>query len=182
MILSSLTVGMVKVFGCRQACENRPCTNRRGGGDGLWDFGFCPAVKYRAQIATLWRTSAFERQRGGLERPPWAQNRPWRSKASSPLSTQCSRASSGTRMSHRGRKRRVPAATGRGRFEHRSDGGGCGVACATWMALCTGSALALPPGRSSWHPVSLTLSAIRQARTAASGSCAPKQVPPADIR
>jgi hypothetical protein len=45
MILFSLTVGMVKVFGCRQACGNRPCTNRRSGGDGLWDFGFCPAVK-----------------------------------------------------------------------------------------------------------------------------------------
>ena len=47
-----------------------------------------------------------------------------------------------------------------------------GLACATWMALCTGSALALPPG-----PAALIPRAIRQARTAASGSCAPKQVP-----
>jgi hypothetical protein len=29
---------MVKVFGCRQAYENRPCTNPRGCGDGLWGF------------------------------------------------------------------------------------------------------------------------------------------------
>jgi hypothetical protein len=30
--------GMVKVFGCRQAYENRPCTNLRACGDGLWGF------------------------------------------------------------------------------------------------------------------------------------------------
>src|ERR1700712_1837700 len=29
---------MVKVFGCRQAYENRPSTNPRGCGDGLWGF------------------------------------------------------------------------------------------------------------------------------------------------
>jgi hypothetical protein len=28
----------VKVFGCRQASENRPSTNPRGCGDGLWGF------------------------------------------------------------------------------------------------------------------------------------------------
>jgi hypothetical protein len=29
---------MVKVFGCHEAYENRPCTNPRGCGDGLWGF------------------------------------------------------------------------------------------------------------------------------------------------
>jgi hypothetical protein len=29
---------MVKVFGCRQAYENRPCRNPRGCGVGLWGF------------------------------------------------------------------------------------------------------------------------------------------------
>jgi hypothetical protein len=29
---------MVKVFGCRQAYENRPCTNPRVCGGGLWGF------------------------------------------------------------------------------------------------------------------------------------------------
>jgi hypothetical protein len=29
---------LVKVFGCRQASENRPSTNPRGCGDGLWGF------------------------------------------------------------------------------------------------------------------------------------------------
>jgi hypothetical protein len=33
---------MMKVFGCRQAYENRPCTNRRAGGDGLWGFRVSP--------------------------------------------------------------------------------------------------------------------------------------------
>ena len=33
------TARLVKVFGCRQASENRPSTNPRGCGDGLW--GFC---------------------------------------------------------------------------------------------------------------------------------------------
>jgi hypothetical protein len=32
------TIGLVKVFGCRQAYENRPCTNPRGCGVGLWGF------------------------------------------------------------------------------------------------------------------------------------------------
>jgi hypothetical protein len=32
------TTQMVKVFGCRQAYENRPSTNPRGCGDGLWGF------------------------------------------------------------------------------------------------------------------------------------------------
>ena len=30
----------VKVFGCRQAYENRPSTNRRGWGEIYGDFGF----------------------------------------------------------------------------------------------------------------------------------------------
>jgi hypothetical protein len=34
----SRTADMVKVFGCRQAYENHPCTNPRGCGDGLWGF------------------------------------------------------------------------------------------------------------------------------------------------
>jgi hypothetical protein len=34
----SRTSRLVKVFGCRQAYENRPCTNPRGCGDGLWGF------------------------------------------------------------------------------------------------------------------------------------------------
>jgi len=29
---------MVKVFGCREAYENRPSMNPRGCGDGLWGF------------------------------------------------------------------------------------------------------------------------------------------------
>src|ERR1700739_1076808 len=33
-----LAAAMVKVFGCRQASENRPSTNPRGCGDGLWGF------------------------------------------------------------------------------------------------------------------------------------------------
>jgi cystathionine beta-lyase/cystathionine gamma-synthase len=33
---------LVKVFGCRQAYENRPSTNPRAGGDGLWGFGDLP--------------------------------------------------------------------------------------------------------------------------------------------
>src|SRR5215467_2667021 len=33
---------LVKVFGCRQAYENRPCTNPRGCGDGLWGFRILP--------------------------------------------------------------------------------------------------------------------------------------------
>jgi hypothetical protein len=32
----------VKVFGCRQAYENRPCTNPRDCGDGLWGFQILP--------------------------------------------------------------------------------------------------------------------------------------------
>src|ERR1700734_1969182 len=35
---------MVKVFGCRQAYENRPCTNPRGCGDGLWGFRVLPGL------------------------------------------------------------------------------------------------------------------------------------------
>lgn len=34
--------GMVKVFGCRQAYENRPCTNLRACGDSLWGFQVLP--------------------------------------------------------------------------------------------------------------------------------------------
>lgn len=33
-----VATAMVKVFGCRQASENRPSTNPRGCGDGLWGF------------------------------------------------------------------------------------------------------------------------------------------------
>jgi hypothetical protein len=33
-----LTSATVKVFGCHQAYENRPCTNPRGRGDRLWGF------------------------------------------------------------------------------------------------------------------------------------------------
>jgi hypothetical protein len=33
---------MVKVFGCREAYENRPCTNPRVCGDGLWGFRVLP--------------------------------------------------------------------------------------------------------------------------------------------
>jgi hypothetical protein len=33
-----LAARMVKVFGCRQAYENRPCTNPRVCGGGLWGF------------------------------------------------------------------------------------------------------------------------------------------------
>jgi hypothetical protein len=33
---------MVKVFGCRQAYENRPCTNPRADGAGLWGFRVLP--------------------------------------------------------------------------------------------------------------------------------------------
>jgi hypothetical protein len=33
---------LVKVFGCRQACENRPCRNPRDCGDGLWGFRILP--------------------------------------------------------------------------------------------------------------------------------------------
>jgi hypothetical protein len=33
---------LVKVFGCRQAYENRPCTNPRDCGDGLWGFRILP--------------------------------------------------------------------------------------------------------------------------------------------
>src|SRR6201995_2799455 len=40
-----LSTASVKVFGCRQVYENRPCRNPRDCGDGLWgfwgDFGFC---------------------------------------------------------------------------------------------------------------------------------------------
>jgi hypothetical protein len=36
--IGDLAAEMVKVFGCRQAYENRPCTNPRGCGDGLWGF------------------------------------------------------------------------------------------------------------------------------------------------
>jgi hypothetical protein len=34
---------MVKVFGCREAYENRPSTNPRAGGDGLWGFRVLPS-------------------------------------------------------------------------------------------------------------------------------------------
>jgi hypothetical protein len=37
------TAGAVKVFGCREANENRPSTNPRAGGDGLWGFGLLPS-------------------------------------------------------------------------------------------------------------------------------------------
>jgi len=33
---------MVKVFGCRSAYENRPSTNPRACGDGLWGFQVLP--------------------------------------------------------------------------------------------------------------------------------------------
>jgi hypothetical protein len=36
------TATLVKVFGCRQAYENRPSTNPRGCGDGLWGFRILP--------------------------------------------------------------------------------------------------------------------------------------------
>ena len=36
------TAQMVKVFGCRQAYENRPSTNPRACGSGLWGFRFLP--------------------------------------------------------------------------------------------------------------------------------------------
>src|SRR3984957_10968709 len=48
---------VVKVFGCRQASENRPSTNPRGCGDGLWGFrvlrglGGCAAGSVRALAA-----------------------------------------------------------------------------------------------------------------------------------
>ena len=90
--------------------------------------------------------SALEERRRSIEWQLWAQNRPWRSKASSPLSTQCSRASWAAGCPIVGEKGAFQQQRGTGgRFEHRSDGArGCGLACATWMALCTGSALALP--------------------------------------
>jgi hypothetical protein len=69
----------VKVFGCRQASENRPCTNPRGCGDGLWGFrvlrgwGGCAAgsvrrlaaarcVRFVARRMTDWESAAAERQ------------------------------------------------------------------------------------------------------------------------
>jgi hypothetical protein len=88
-------------------------------------------------------------------------------------------------------RRDVPSRAKKGAFQQqrgtrwalRTSQRWCGEACATWMALCTGSALALPPvDRPGTQSVALTLSAIWQARTAASGSCAPKQVPPAGVR
>jgi hypothetical protein len=70
---------LVKVFGCRQASENRPCTNPRGCGDGLWGFrvlrgwGGCAAgsvrplaaarcVRFVARRMTDWEPAAAERQ------------------------------------------------------------------------------------------------------------------------
>jgi len=38
--MSGVAAEMVKVFGCRQAFENRPSTNPRACGDGLWGFRF----------------------------------------------------------------------------------------------------------------------------------------------
>jgi hypothetical protein len=73
------TAYLVKVFGCRQASENRPCTNPRGCGDGLWGFrvlrgsGGCAAgsvrplaaarcVRFVARRMTDWEPAAAERQ------------------------------------------------------------------------------------------------------------------------
>jgi hypothetical protein len=70
---------LVKVFGCRQASENRPSTNPRGCGDGLWGFrvlrgwGGCAAgsvrplaaarcVRFVARRMTDWEPAAAERQ------------------------------------------------------------------------------------------------------------------------
>jgi len=39
---SPQAAALVKVFGCRQAYENRPSTNPRGCGDGLWGFRILP--------------------------------------------------------------------------------------------------------------------------------------------
>jgi hypothetical protein len=42
MAESAPVTEMVKVFGCRQAYENRPCRNPRDCGDGLWGFWILP--------------------------------------------------------------------------------------------------------------------------------------------
>jgi hypothetical protein len=41
------TARMVKIFGCRQASENRPSTNPRGCGDSLWDSCFAWLKSFR---------------------------------------------------------------------------------------------------------------------------------------
>ncbi len=51
--------GMVKVFGCREAYENRSCTNPRRCGDGLWGFrllsgGYGDATGALMRAAGVW--------------------------------------------------------------------------------------------------------------------------------
>jgi hypothetical protein len=43
VVLTGWMTAMVKVFGCREAYENRPSTNPRAGGDGLWGFRVLPS-------------------------------------------------------------------------------------------------------------------------------------------
>ncbi|VTZ27279.1 hypothetical protein MPC1_5070004 [Methylocella tundrae] len=50
------TTGMVKVFGCLQAFENRPSTNPRACGNGLWGFRALPAGDDGAAGAVTART------------------------------------------------------------------------------------------------------------------------------
>jgi hypothetical protein len=58
---------LVNVFGCRQAYENRPCTNPRGCGDGLW--GFRKALEWVSVPVTSSRCRDWLKAKGELERP-----------------------------------------------------------------------------------------------------------------
>ena len=55
--------GMVKVFGCRQAYENRPSTNPRGWGEIYGDFGFRLCVM---MAGAGWRCCRRERGERGF--------------------------------------------------------------------------------------------------------------------
>jgi hypothetical protein len=77
--ISDLATDEVKVFGCREASENRPSTNPRGCGDGLWGFrvlrgwdgceagsvrrlAAAPCVRFVAWRMVDWEQAAAERQ------------------------------------------------------------------------------------------------------------------------